>query len=307
MILVTGASGLLGASVVVSALQRGHEVVGLYHRHPFSLDGASLLGVDLNNQADIGRIFEQFRPSGVVHCAAETNVDWCQDHPQQARDINVLASERVAEFAAGRGAYFLYVSTDSVFDGTRGNYAETDSPSPPNVYADTKLEGERAVLARHDSAGIARVTIYGWNVQRKQSLAEWILEQLESGKTVSGFKDVIFCPILANDLAEVLLDMTERKLAGIYHVVGSEAVSKFEFARRVAQTFGFDPASVILGELAGAKLKAPRPKNTSLNTEKVRQALGRSLPDVDSGLRRFAELRREGYVERMRQAAGARQ
>jgi dTDP-4-dehydrorhamnose reductase len=187
-----------------------------------------------------------------------------------------------------------------VFEGTRGNYSETDQPAPANFYAQTKLEGEQVALATNDVAAIARVTIYGWNVQSKHSLAEWIFEQLRSGHTVAGFTDVVFCPILANDLAEILLAMTAQKLTGIFHVVGSEAVSKYEFARRVAQVFQFDPAKVVSSQLAQAKLKAPRPRDVSLNTEKICARLGRSMPDVNSGLRRFARLRPEGYMERLR-------
>src|SRR5579864_7467923 len=245
MILVTGASGLLGASVVATAVPFGHDVVGLYHRHPVSFNGAHSFAADLTNRAVIEEVFEKFRPSAVIHCAAETNVDWCQEHPQEARVMNVDATRSVSEVAARYGAYFLYISTDSVFEGTRGNYSETDQPAPANFYAQTKLEGEQVALATNDVAAIARVTIYGWNVQSKHSLAEWIFEQLRSGHTVAGFTDVVFCPILENDLAEILLAMTAQKLTGIFHVVGSEAVSKYEFARRVAQVFQFDPAKVV--------------------------------------------------------------
>lgn len=308
MILVTGGSGLLGASVVATAVRFDRGVVGLYNRHSVSFNGAHFIAVDLMDRAAVQEVFEKFRPSAVIHCAAETNVDWCQEHPEEARVMNVGASRSIAEIADRYGAYFLYVSTDAVFDGTGGNYSETDPPAPLNVYAQTKLEGEQAVMAAHTDAAIARVTIYGWNVQSKQSLAEWIFEHLRSGNVVAGFTDVVFCPILANDLAEILLVMAEQKLTGIFHVVGSEAVTKYEFARRVAQVFQFDPAKVVPGELAQAKLKAPRPRNTSLNIEKICTQLGRSMPDVDSGLRRFSQLRAQGYVERMRgELTGARE
>jgi len=308
MILITGASGLLGASVVAFAAQRGLEVVGIYNRHSVHLGGARFAAADLTKPEEVERIFEEFRPSAVIHCAAETNVDWCEGHAAEARVLNVAASAAIAGVAARNAAHFLYVSTDSVFDGTRGDYAETDQPAPPNVYAQTKLEGEQAVLARHDSGAVARVNLYGWNVQKKQSLAEWIFEQLRSGKTVPGFTDVVFCPILANDLAEILLVMTEKRLAGIFHVVGSEAVSKYEFARRVARAFDFDPAKVVPTQIADAKLRATRPRNTTLNTEKICQVLDRSMPDVDSGLRRFAQMWRDGFVERIRgQLTGVRE
>ena len=139
MILVTGASGLLGASVVAMAVRIGHDVVGLYHRHPVSINGARLIAADLMNRAVVEEVFDKFHPSAVIHCAAETNVDWCQEHSEEARVVNVDVTRSIAEIAARYGSHLMYVSTDAVFDGARGNYSETDRPAPANVYAQTKL------------------------------------------------------------------------------------------------------------------------------------------------------------------------
>ena len=300
MILVTGASGLLGASLVEAAREQRCEVVGLYHRHPVSIAGAELMAANLTEESEIRRIFEKLKPAVVIHCAAETNVDWCEEHPEAAKAINVLMSARIAEIASRTKTRMLYISTDSVFDGARGRYAESDQPAPVNIYAQTKLEGEQEVLGRNSLAAIARVNLYGWNAGPKRSLAEWILGELVRGNVVPGFTDTVFCPILANDLAQVLLAMVERELVGLYHVVGSEPVSKYDFARRMALTFGFDPARVVPARLSEARLSAPRPRNTSLKTEKICAVLGRLMPDVDSGLRRFAQLQAAGYMERLK-------
>jgi dTDP-4-dehydrorhamnose reductase len=300
MILVTGASGLLGASFVSMAREQSREVVGLYHRHPVHVDGVKLLAADLTDQAETRRLFQELGPSGVVHCAAATNVDWCEEHPDEAHRVNVMVPAAIAEICSACDARLLYISTDAVFDGERGNYAETDTPGPVNIYAKTKLQGEREVLRQNPAAAIARVNLYGWNAQNKQSLAEWILKQLTLGSRVPGFSDVFFCPILANDLADVLLALLDQNLAGLYHVVGSESVSKYEFARRVASTFGFNPGQVVPTHLADAGLKAQRPRNTSLNTGKICAALGRPMPDVAAGLRRFAQLRASGYADRIK-------
>ncbi|HWW16444.1 MAG TPA: SDR family oxidoreductase [Candidatus Dormibacteraeota bacterium] len=298
MILVTGASGLLGASLVSQAHKRNREVVGLYHRHPVHIDGVKLLAADLTDQAETTRIFQELRPSSVVHCAAATDVDWCEDHPGEAHRVNVMAPATIAAVSSRSGARLIYISTDSVFDGARGNYVETDTPGPVNVYARTKLQGEREVVRQNPAALIARVNFYGWNAQNKHSLAEWILKQLTLGRRVPGFSDVVFCPVLAHDLAEVMLALLDKNLAGLYHVVGSEAVSKYEFAKRVASMFGFDPGQVVPTHLADATLKAQRPLDTSLNTERICAALGRPMPDVEAGLRRFAQLRENGHTHR---------
>src|SRR5580658_4474634 len=151
MILITGASGLLGASLVARAQEQGRDVVGLYHRHPVNLPGALLLAADLTEESEVHRIFENWKPESVIHCAAATDVDWCQEHPEAAHRINVTVSARISEITSRMKTRLLYISTDSVFDGARGHYAEADHPAPLNVYAQTKLQGEQMVLDGHPS------------------------------------------------------------------------------------------------------------------------------------------------------------
>jgi dTDP-4-dehydrorhamnose reductase len=300
MILITGASGLLGANLLSLAREQGREAVGLHHRHPIHMPGAKLLSLDLTDPIETERIFQELLPAQVVHCAAATDVEWCEAHPNEAHSLNVTAAAAIAGITARIDARLLYISTDSVFDGERGHYVETDTPAPVNVYAKTKLQGEREVLRRNPSAAIARVNLYGWNAQNKESLAEWILKQLTVGNSVPGFSDVVFCPMLVNDLAETILAMLDQGLMGIYHVAGSEPVTKYEFARRVASTFGYDAAQIVPTRLSEARLKAPRPRNTSLNTGKICSATGRTMSNVQAGLRRFRELRESGYADRIK-------
>jgi dTDP-4-dehydrorhamnose reductase len=299
MILVTGASGLLGSSVLLRTLEVRKEVVGIYNRYPFRPSGAAAHSIDLTDFDATRRAVTALRPSTIIHCAAATNVDWCEEHMHEAHRINVKASSFLAQLANEINAKLVYVSTDGIFDGTRGHYSETDLPAPLNVYAQSKVLAEQEVQQAHSSALIVRLTFYGRNVQPKQSLAEWVLDQLRQGRAVPGFTDVYFCPILVNDLAEIILEMVDRDLSGIYHVVGAEKISKYEFASRLATTFGFNPAQVAPSKIADAQLRARRPRDTSLNTEKVSRALGRSVPGVDTGLQRFHALCKPEHVQKL--------
>jgi dTDP-4-dehydrorhamnose reductase len=300
MILVTGASGLLGVALVTQARDAGREVAGICHQHVLQIPGVPMHCLDLHDGEAAGKLLERLRPQSVIHCAAATNVDWCERFPAEAEVLNVAASRALAEGAARVNAKFLYISTDSVFDGGRGGYHEEDSAVPVNVYARSKLRAEQEVKRAHPDAIVARVTIYGWNAQPKFSLAEWILAGLREGKPVPGFTDVYFSPILANDLAEVLLAMLERNLSGVYHVVGAERSSKYEFARSLATVFGLDASQVKPALLREAKMPAPRPLDISLDTTKISQALGRKMPDVAAGLRKFRALEEQGYPQRIK-------
>jgi dTDP-4-dehydrorhamnose reductase len=305
MILVTGASGLLGANLVMAARKRGEKVAVAYHRHPVRFPGTEGMALDLNQPSRIEAVLDAVRPDWIVHCAAATDVDWCQDNPEEARRINTEASRRLAESARARGTRFLFVSTDAVFDGRKGGYGEGDSAAPVNVYGSTKWAAEQAIQELIPKSLVVRTNLYGWNLQPKQNLAEWILNRLEASERVPGFEDVIFTPILADDLSELLLDMIERSLEGLYHVTGSEALSKYEFARRLAKVFGHDPGAVQPIRQLASELRAPRPRNTALRTTKAARALGRDLPTVSAGLQRFKADRESGYVKELQSYRGA--
>jgi dTDP-4-dehydrorhamnose reductase len=281
-ILISGARGLLGANLRMDYAKLGLPVSGI--------DRSTC---DLTDAAETARVVREIEPGCIIHTAALTQVDWCESHPEETWRSNVEASRTLAQIARQIGARMVYISTDSVFDGTRGYYSETDEPRPLNVYARSKLAGERAVLAELPDALIVRTVIYGWNLQPKHSLAEWILSRLESGSEVQGFDDAVFSPILVNDLGSLLLELVERRASGVCHVAASEACTKFEFACAVAETFGFDPAQVRRASLRSSAMTASRPLNTSLDTALASRLLGANLPGVRQGLARFRSAAKE--------------
>lgn len=299
-ILITGASGLLGANLVLAARDAGWDVTPVTHQHP--LHGGVTL--DLTNVAATQALIAQTKPNWIVHCAAAANVDWCEDHPAEAKRINVEASATVAQAAKQVGAGLIYISTDAVFYGDDPSlrYREDDRPTPPSVYAITKLQAEQAVLAILPSAIVLRVNFYGWNFQAKHSLAEWMLHKLERGERLPGFADVTFCPMLANDLCDVILDLVALGGAnrGVFHAVGGQGLSKYEFARAVAHTFGLDETLIDATSFRDVALRAPRSPNLALDVSKTEQALGRKMPDVMSGLQKFKQLREAGFVNSLK-------
>jgi dTDP-4-dehydrorhamnose reductase len=303
-ILITGASGLLGLNTAVEAA-RAHEVIGQVNSHPLRTDAFTTLQADLLAPGALERLLDRTRPEWVIHCAALANVDACETDPLQARQLNSEIPRRLAELVARGGARLLHVSTDAVFDGQRGGYTEEDAPNPLGTYAQTKLDGELGVLAEDPQAIVARVNLFGWSLSGTRSLAEFFFNKLSAGQPCMGFTDVFFCPMLANDLGHVFLEMLNAGLSGLYHAVGSECISKYEFGLRVARRFGLDEGLIVPKSVQEGGLKAARSPNLTLSTGKLAQALGESLPGLSTGLDRFYTLYQQGYPHWLRQIQGS--
>lgn len=293
-ILITGASGLLGLNTALEAAKE-HDVIGQVNRHPLRVDAFSVLQVDLLAPGALERLLDQTQPDWVIHCAALADVDACESHPQLARQLNSEIPGQLAELVARGGARLLHVSTDAVFDGRRGGYTEEDVPNPLGVYARTKLDGERAVLSANPQAIVARVNLFGWSLSGKRSLAEFFFNKLSTGEPCMGFTDVFFCPMLANDLGQVFLKMLDTGLSGLYHAVGSECISKYEFGLRIARRFGLDERLIAPKSVQDAGLKAARSPNLTLKIDKLIHALGEPVPGLSAGLERFYTLYQQGY------------
>ena len=303
-LLITGATGLLGANFVQTALAAGWAPVGVALPCRVPHAPVPLHELDLRDTAAAAAFLDAERPGLIVHLAALTNVDWCEDHAEAAFAINAEVSGRLAALAAQRGIRFVYMSTDSVFDGARGGYTEADAPHPLNVYAASKLAGEKLVLQNHPAALVVRSNIFGWNAQPKANLAEWILGQLRAGRPVPGFTDVVFAPLLVTTLAGLMLELAESGAGGIWHLASAAAVSKYAFACAVARAFALPEALVQAATSAAAAQRARRPCNTWLNAEAAARRLGRPRPKLDDLLREYREQETGGYVQRLRTCMG---
>ena len=284
-LLVTGASGMLGANLALLAQNMGYEVVGWTNSRPLVDAPFATRAVDFCDPEGLAQAFEASQPDALINCAAQANVDAAEKHPEHAFRINADAAGELAQMARAANVTMIHVSTDAVFDGTKGNYTETDTPNPLNTYAKSKLAGERAVAEANPEVAIARVVFYGWSPTGTRSLAEFFYNNLTAGKPVNGFTDMFFSPLYVGHLAETLLEMLQKHLSDIYHVYSPESLSKYDFGLNLAQEFGLDANLIRPISALDSDLLARRSLNLSMNTEKLQAALGKPLPNQDEGLR----------------------
>lgn len=298
-ILVTGASGLLGLNLALMGME-AHTIVGADRSRlagtPFELIKADLLDPEVEHH-----LLDTVQPDAVIHTAALANLEACEEQPDDARLLNAQLPGELADACARRGIHMMHISTDAVFDGTKdGVYTELDTPNPRGVYACTKLEGERNVLSANPQAAVVRVNFFGWSLSGTRSLPEFFIKNLSEGKPAPGFTDVFFCPLFVGDLGELLLKGLKRDLSGIYHVVGSESLSKYDFGLSIARRFGLDEHLIEPVSVEKSTLKARRSHNLRLSVHKLSTALGEPIPGFSTGLDRFYTQYQQGYPQKLR-------
>ena len=298
-ILVTGASGLLGLNLSLQ-MTPDHEIVGV-DRSKLKGVPFRLLNADLLEPGVCSRLIDMVHPEAVIHTAANALVDACERDPIGARRLNADLPGELAELCAKRSIRLIHISTDAVFDGTKdGLYTEADAPNPLSVYAQTKLDGERNVLSVNPQAAVARVNFFGWSLSGSRSLVEFFFNHLSAGKPCNGFTDVWFCPMFVGDLAETLVQMLEKDLSGLYHAVGSESRTKYDFGVQVARQFGFDETLIIPTSVEQAGLQARRSHNLRLSVNKLSTDLGMTIPGLSAGLTKFYAQYVQGYPQKIR-------
>jgi dTDP-4-dehydrorhamnose reductase len=298
-LLITGASGLLGANLLLAA-RSTHQLVAVSHRQRVNLDGAECIQADLTVPGAARDLVRTYRPRAVVHCAALTDVDRCEEQPDLAERLNAQVPGWLAEACAAIGARLVHISTDAVFDGEKRDYSEDDVPRPINTYGISKLRGEGAVLAANPSALVIRTNLFGWNAEPKLSLSEWFLDRLRRKERCTGFTDVSVSPLVAEDLGARVLQLLSMSAAGVLHVAGRDVVTKYEFGRMVAEAFGLSPDPILPGSVDASPLRSRRPHQLGLDVRRAESLLGVPMPRVEAGLRRWRQQEQDGTLERLR-------
>jgi len=303
-ILITGSSGMLGVDLC-SELYKYYEVYGLDISSNRSRAGLNLpynsrptaqryFDCDITDEKKIAEVIAKVKPDIVIHAAAMTDVDGCESDKDKAYKINGIGTENVAAACSKTDSILIYISTDFVFDGKKKEpYREIDKPNPLNVYGDSKLKGEEAVIKNLKRYFILRTSwLYGAS---GRNFVDTIIAKAAGEEVLQVVNDQIGSPTYTKDLAKAMHALLIRIFSqyaipytqyGIYHVSNSGSVSWFEYAKEILRLAGSDAkvVSISSGEL---DRPAKRPAMSVLDNSKFVKFTGHKMRNWKDALKDY--------------------
>ena len=286
-VLVIG-SGFLGGNIVNEFRNNEIQVIGTN----YNKNSNDEIHFDITNVDSIISCVKKYSPQVIINCAANVNVDDLENNEKLAFSINAYGAENIARVCKNNKIRLLHISSDAVFDGKKGMYVEEDVTNPVNIYAKSKILGEKLISKNLENYVIIRTNFYGFHKQDK-FLFNWILSKLKNNERFPGFNDVFFNPLEVTNLSKMIYELSEKNFCGILHLSSDEIFSKFEFATKISEFFGFDSNLIRSGSIEELGFDAKRPKNTTLVNNKAKNLLDTKIDKLDTWLH---EIQNKKYV-----------
>jgi dTDP-4-dehydrorhamnose reductase len=267
-LLLTGASGFLGWNIC-SEPQTAWKITGAVHTRDVAILGVPSIKVDLSNEQAIRDLWDEVKPQAVIHAAAQSNPNYCEQHPEETEKINVDAAVLLADLCSTRNLPFVFTSTDLVFDGRKGNYTEDDPVNPLNRYGDQKARAEEEILKVYPEATICRLPLmFGYGGPFAGSFMQPFLQRMKAGEELALFYDEYRSAVGGRCASQGLLLALEH-FHGTYHLGGRERLSRYDFGLMMKEVFDL-PNAIIRGiSQSDIIMPAERPADVSLDSSKA--------------------------------------
>ncbi|MFM7667395.1 MAG: SDR family oxidoreductase [Bacteroidota bacterium] len=288
-LVITGSNGLLGQKIVNQCLERGIDFIATSkgENRSSTCPDKNYRSLDICDKDAIYDCLVTLNPTHVIHTAAMTNVDQCELNPTECEEINVEATRSLWAVSCELGIHFQLLSTDFVFDGTKGNYSENDLPNPLSIYAQSKVDAEKLLIESSNSnwSIVRTIIVYGQgeNLSRTNIIC-WAKETLGKKQPMKIIDDQFRAPTWADDLAWACIRICELTKIGIYHISGPETMSVYEIVTRVAKFYGLDTSVIERTNSSTLNQPAKRPPRTGFDLTKAKKELGYSPKTLEATL-----------------------
>jgi dTDP-4-dehydrorhamnose reductase len=289
-ILVLGGSGLVGDHFITNS--KSNDFITTYRNNVTNFP--NIISVKINLPQDWLKLEELIlkeKPDIVLNSIAYSNSDFCETNREETYTLHVKISEKITTICSKINSKIVFLSTDYVFDGKKGNYTENDETNPINYYGHSKDLAEKITLKNKNNLVLRTAMVYG--LSSKVRFLRYVIENLRENKEINTYDDIFNSATLLDDLTNGISKAIEFDANGIYHMVGSSCVSRFDFAKTVAKVFNFNENLVKPVSIVSSKLKAQRPVKPCLNNSKAVKTFNIKFSSINEGIKRVYE-RRDG-------------
>ena len=285
--LIFGSNGLLGQSLI-RRFAPEFDIVGAsiesdnYNEHIEMI----YQPIDMAVRSDMHEFLTDIQPDLIINAAAYTDVDKCEEEREKCWNANVRAVENIVESNLNKKTIIVHISTDYVFDGDNAPYREKDKPNPRGNYARSKMAAENIIRAGHFEYLIIRTQVlYGTGNRLRLNFVTWVIDQLKNNKKTRVVTDQIGNPTYNHDVSEGIYRLLKTNNFGIYHVSGSESISRYDFALKIAKVFDLKKELIESSTTSRLEQKAPRPANSTFVLDKLYNNIGWLPHNAESGLK----------------------
>ena len=289
-IIILGANGFIGRRIL-NRLYPSHQVLAC-SLHPDILPEESYRfeTIDMLDYTAMTTLLNDFQPEVIINASALSVVDYCEQHPEEAYAMNVMAVKHLAEYSRDHSCRLIHLSTDFVFDGTSSiAYTETDAPNPVNYYGKTKQWSEEVIGQLCTDYAIVRVeVVYGKPLPKQHgNIVHLVKNRLENGQSIRVVSDQFRSPTWVEDIACAIEQLLSNQHQGIYHICGGETLSVAEIAYRAAKYFNLDTSLIEPITTEAMNEATPRPPFTPMSVEKAQQAFGYQPSALEEGFKEW--------------------
>ena len=268
-ILVTGASGLLGSSII-HIKKNEFKIHGLINKKNIKVDKIKFFKI--NNDKNLIEIVKKEKYDVLINCVGLSDVDLCEKNKKLAKITHIDYVKMISDICYEYKIYLIHISTDHLFNGTKKYYSELSNPEPINYYAKTKTKSEQIIKSKLEKYLIIRGNFYGWGTSYRKSFSDWIYETLSNSMKINLFTDIFFTPLYIRDFINIVFKLIQKKKNGTYNVSGPERISKYNFGIKLANKFNLNKKLIKKIKIDNLNL-VKRPNDMSLSSKKLFKTL----------------------------------
>ena len=281
-ILILGGSGLLGKKLVEKASD-SFEVISTFNNHKIEHSKSRTIRIKLPDEFfNLKSLIFNEKPNLIINTIANTNIDYCEQHKTETYLLHVEMNKQIFKLCEDIASKFIFISSDYVFDGKKGDYMEYDKTSPVNYYGETKAIAESIILQNPINTVLRSSLIYDWDPQVR--FLNFVVDKLRKNENIQAYDDFLTAPIFLEDLVGSIIKAVEKNVSGIYNLAGPSCVTRMDFALAIARKFNFDKNLIEPVSVKSLDLIAERPRNSSLNKTKAEKDLDIKFRSIEEGI-----------------------